>query len=95
MSLLEQNVFTASKCVWTVAIITQHNTHVPNKNQRIKFAWSCIVYINYSISSSSWLQCVPVVKQDRHKEREKRENHIFWQLGLALAVIRRGGSGRE
>lgn len=32
----------------------------------------------------------------RKRENEKRrDNHVFWQLGLALVVIRREGSERE
>lgn len=31
----------------------------------------------------------------KREDGKKRGNHIFWQLGLALAVIRRGSGRRE
>ena len=35
-------------------------------------------------------------KTARKRENErKRKKHVFWQLGLALVVIRRRGSERE
>lgn len=36
-----------------------------------------------------------LIQQERGRMRKGEKNHIFWQLGLALSVIRRRGSGRE
>lgn len=36
-----------------------------------------------------------VIQQERENVKRRGENHIFWQLELALAVITRDGSGGE
>lgn len=70
--------------------------------------YNCLIVYSFYLTfisllfESAFCVCGAIWKTDakraRQQEREceeNRENQVFWQLGLALVVIRREGSERE